>query len=83
MPATIHPQMAPHGHTAFEPEQEMLANCLDILEQEAVNGSGDARHQAPRVWRRGDNVVSDERTEVRGRAVERVAFRHDVDFLVD
>ena len=39
------------GHTALEPEQEMLPDCLDALEPSPVDRRGDTGDEPARMWR--------------------------------
>ena len=75
-PAAVHPQVAPHGDAAFEPEQQVLPDRLDALEPATVDRLRDAGDEPARMRRRGRQAEPDERLESRGRAMERVAFGH-------
>ncbi len=68
--------MASNRHTSLEAKQEILPDRLDGFEPAPVNGRRNTRDEPARMRRGGGHTEAHERTELRGNAMERVAFRH-------
>src|SRR5439155_19711904 len=75
-PASLHPHVATQDHSAFEAEQEVLADCVDGLEPPPVQQRRELFHGRTRVWRLDFELVADEHLQASGHAMDCVSFRH-------
>ena len=75
-PAPAHPQMAPEHDAALEPQEQVLADRLHLLEHTSIDDESHARRLTARMRALGLDALADERLETRGCAMQRVALRH-------
>jgi hypothetical protein len=68
--------MAPEDESAFEAEQQVLPDRVDLLEAAAVEFGCDPGRGGSRVRRRDLHTLADERLEASCSAVERIALGH-------
>lgn len=76
LPAPPHAQVAPENETAFEVEQQVLADRLDSLEQAAVEPLRESLHLGLRVRGLDLDALSDEHLQAARRAVDRIPLGH-------
>jgi hypothetical protein len=68
--------MAAEDETALEPKEEVLPDRLHPVESPAVEPFGKTFHRRSRMRRLDFDVLTHERLEPPGRAMERIPFRH-------
>ena len=74
-PAPLHAQVAAEHETAFEVEQEVLADGADALEPEAVEPLGQLQDGGARVRGLDGDDLALEGPQALGGTMERVALR--------
>jgi hypothetical protein len=68
--------VAAHDDPALELEVEVLADCFDGLEQQAVDRTRDSRHGSTGMQRHRLDALADEHAQGGGRSMDAVALRH-------
>ena len=75
-PAPFHLQVAAQRESAFESQEQVLANGVDRLEQSAVESRRDPLGRRHRMRSVNGDALADEHLEPLRGAVERIAFGH-------
>ena len=68
--------MAAEDEPALEPQKEILAHRLDLLEPPAVEPLGQPLHRGARMRSLDLHPLTDENLQPAGRTMKRIAFRH-------
>jgi len=75
-PTSLHAQMAAQDEPSLEAEEKVLADCLDVLEPEAVEARRELLHRGARMRRLDFELLSDEYLQATGGAMKGVPFGH-------
>ena len=75
-PTSLHAQVAAQDEPALEAEEEVLADCLDVLEPKAVEARRELLHGRARMRRLDLELLSNEHLQATSGAMKGVPFGH-------